>query len=292
MKRFLLPTACLATLAAVPVYAGAAAAGTPSVAQIVEKNAAARGGLDAWHNVKTLTLEGTMDAGGKPAHELPFVAKYERPHKSRLEIVFMDQTSIQVFDGTQGWKVRPFLNRNEVESYTPTELKLARNADDFDGPLIDYQGKGTRLAVEGTEDVDGHPAYKLRLTSRHGTTRNLWIDAASYLEVKVDGEPRKLDGRMHKVELYYKDFRPEHGLNIAHLQETVVEGVKAEPYKLKITRVAVNDSLADAVFGKPQLPQVITAKAPERVTATDAITAAPVSPAASAATPRGPARRP
>jgi hypothetical protein len=274
MRRFLLPTACLATLV-VSVCMGTAAADTPSVAQIVEKNAAARGGLDFWHNVKTLTLEGTMDAGGKPSHELPFVAKYMRPHKTRLEIVFMDQTSIQVFDGTQGWKVRPFLNRNEVENYTPTELKLARNADELDGPLLDYQAKGTRVALEGTDAVDGHPAYKLRLTSRNGDTRNLWIDAATYLEVKIDGEPRKLDGRVHKVALYYKDFRLEHGLNIPHLQETVVEGVKAAPYKLTIMRVAVNEKMTDAVFGKPQLPQVITAKTLERGTTTDSITAAP-----------------
>jgi hypothetical protein len=257
MKRISVLTGCLTSLAALPLTWTTAMAATPSVQEIVDKNIAARGGLAGWHNVQTLIYEGTMDAGGKPAHELPFVLKQKRPHKSRLEIVFKEQTSVQVYDGAHGWKVRPFLNRNEVESYTPTELQLAGTADDLDGPLLDYQKKGTQIALEGTEQVDGHPAYKLRLTSRGGARRELWIDATSFLEVKLDGEPRKLDGRLHKVELYFKDFRSEHGLNIPHLQETVVEGVK-EPYKMTITRVSVNDGLDDTVFGKPQLKAVVT----------------------------------
>jgi outer membrane lipoprotein-sorting protein len=252
MKRaFLLTGCCLAALVALP--AGAA----PGVQEIVEKNIAARGGLAAWHDVQTLTYQGTIDAGGKPAHELPFVLKQKRSHKSRLEIVFKDQTAVQVYDGSQGWKVRPFLNRNEVESYTPAEAKLAAKADDLDGPLMDYQRKGTKIALAGTEHVDGHQAYKLQLTSRDGTKRDLWIDAGSFLEIRMDGEPRKLDGRMHPVQMYFKDFRSEHGLNIPHLQETVVAGVK-EPYKMTITKVSVNEGLDDALFGKPRLQAVVT----------------------------------
>jgi hypothetical protein len=252
MRHIFLLTGCLTALLALP--AGAA---SPSAQEIVEKNIAARGGLAAWHNVQTLTYEGTMEAGGKPAHELPFVLKQKRSHKTRLEIVFKDQAAVQVYDGTRGWKVRPFLNRNEVESYTPAEEKLAAKADDLDGPLLDYQKKGTQVALEGTEQVDGHQAYRLRLTSRDGTKRNLWIDAASFLELKMDGEPRKLDGRIHPVQLYFKDFHSEHGLNVPHLQETVVAGVK-EPYKMKITKVSVNDGLDDTLFGKPQLKAVVT----------------------------------
>ena len=35
-----------------------------TAAEIVEKNAAARGGLAAWRNVQTLSISGKMDAGG------------------------------------------------------------------------------------------------------------------------------------------------------------------------------------------------------------------------------------
>jgi len=46
----------------------------------------------------------------------------QRPAQDRsLEIEFNNQKAIQVFDGTNGWKLRPFLNRHEVETYTPDE---------------------------------------------------------------------------------------------------------------------------------------------------------------------------
>ena len=241
---------CLLSLAAAAASYGASTAPAHAPAalsadQIVERNVAARGGLAAWRAAKTLNIAGEMDAGGKPNHALPFVLKEKRPRKSRLEIVFKDQTSVQVYDGTQGWKVRPFLNRNEVETYTPAELKSAAAEQDLDGPLVDYAAKGTQIALAGA-------AYKLKLTLRNGDKRMLWVDAASFLELKIEGEPRKLDAKMHKVAVYFRDYKTEHGLTTPRLQETAIEGVK-QTYKMTITRVAVNEPLDDALFQKPQL---------------------------------------
>jgi hypothetical protein len=223
-----------------------------SATQIIDKNIAASGGQSAWHAVQSLTLEGTMDAGGKEDHELPFVMKLKRERKSRLEIAFKDQTAVQVYDGTQGWKVRPFLNRNEVEPYTKAELAAAGGTDDLDGPLVDYAAKGTKIALVGKEPVEGHPAYKLKLSLKNGDQRHVWIDASTFLELKSEGEPRRLDGKMHHVAVYYRDYKSEHGLMVAHVLETTVEGVK-QTHKIKISRLAVNEPLSDALFQKPQL---------------------------------------
>ena len=248
MTRNPVLASCLLSLAALTTATAARA--ELSAEQIVDKNVAARGGLAAWRAVTSLTIEGKLDAGGKPSHELPYVLKQKRPHKSRLEIVFKDQTSVQVYDGAQGWKVRPFLNRNEVESYTPAEAKSAAQADEFDGPLIDYAAKGTQIKLAGSEQIEGHPAYKLSLKLRNGGQRNVWLDAGTFLEVKADGEPRKLDGKMHGVQVYFRDYKPEHGLILPHLQETLVEGAK-DPYKMTVTKVTVNEALGDTLFQKP-----------------------------------------
>jgi len=257
MNRVSLYAGCLLLLAAAGTgyCASSTEAHAPAslgVDQIVERNVAVRGGLAAWRAAKTLTIAGEMDAGGKPNQTLPFVLKEKRPRKSRLEIVFKDQTSLQVYDGTQGWKVRPYLNRSDVEAFTAAELKSAASEQDLDGPLVDYAAKGTQIAVAGNEQVEGHPAYKLKLTMRNGEKRMLWIDAGSFLELKMEGEPRKLDGRMHNVAVYFRDYKTEHGLTTPRVQETVVEGVK-QTYKMNITRVAVNEPLDDALFQKPQL---------------------------------------
>jgi outer membrane lipoprotein-sorting protein len=242
----------LAVVAAFTAVSVSQAQSNLSVAQIIDKNIAARGGIAAWHSVQTLTMEGTMDAGGKTNHELPFVMKLKRSHKSRLEITFKDQTAVQVYDGSQGWKIRPFLNREDVEPFTPAETTEAAATDELDGPLIDYAAKGTKVALVGTEAVEGHPAYKLRLTGSNGTERNVWIDAASFLELKIDGEPRKLDGKARNVAIYYRDYQTDHGLVTPRLLETAVEGVK-ETHKIKVARLTVNATLSDSLFEKPQL---------------------------------------
>ncbi|MEX3944288.1 outer membrane lipoprotein-sorting protein [Paraburkholderia sp. BR10937] len=223
-----------------------------SAAQIVERNVAARGGLQAWHAVNTMTMSGQLEAGGTKNTKLPFAMTLKRPRKSRIEVRFNDQTAFQVYDGAQGWKVRPFLGRNEVEPYTPAEAKAAASWAELDGPLMDYAAKGTHIDVLGMEMVEGHRAYVLKLSLKDGTSRRVWIDAASFLELKIDGDPRKLDGKMHNVAIFYRDYRKEGGLVMPHTLETVVVGARGT-HKLIIDKVALNPQADDALFAKPQL---------------------------------------
>ena len=241
-----------------------------SATEIVEKNIVARGGLSAWRGVQTLSWSGKLDAGGgnqrqlkipgQPAPsppkdpnaqvQLPFVLEMKRARKSRLEIEFNGQTAVQVYNGTQGWKVRPFLNRHDVEPFTATELDAAAAQADLDGQLLDYAAKGTQVEVEGVEPIDGHDAYKLKLTLKNKHVVHEWIDAQSFLEVKIDGTPRRLDGKEHAVEVFMRDYRPVNGLQIPHLLETTVQGVDRTE-KILIEKVVVNPRLDESRFAKP-----------------------------------------
>ena len=180
----LLSWTILALAPALAFGADSPAASKLSAATIVERNVAARGGLAAWQAVHTLSWSGKLDAGGNNQRffkapgmptpppvkdpnaqvQLPFVMEMKRGRQSRVEIGFNGQTAVQVYDGTHGWKLRPFLNRSDVENYTPDELKSAADAADLDGLLIDYAAKGTKVDVEGMEPVEGRQAYKLKLT--------------------------------------------------------------------------------------------------------------------------------
>src|SRR5258708_992554 len=93
-----------------------------SAAAIVEKNVAARGGLQAWRAVQTMSMQGRLGAGGnrratvpvpipdqkssrqalptRPAEEvqLPFLMELKRPGKMRMELQFNAQTPLQAYD--------------------------------------------------------------------------------------------------------------------------------------------------------------------------------------------------
>ena len=251
MRRALLAFLCLAALGAPAARAAEAkqSAGL-TAAQIAERNVKARGGLKAWRAVRALKLSGELDAGGKSDPKLPFALYLQRPRKSRLELTFASKSAVQVYDGTQGWKLRPFLNRDDVEPFKPDELASAASAAELDGLLVDYARKGTRIELVGTEKVEGKKTYKLKLTLNGGRQRFVWVDASTFLETKISGDPRKLDGRPHPVAVFSRDYRTVDGLKIPFVQETVVDGVK-QRHKLVVKAVTVNPPLKDELFGKP-----------------------------------------
>ena len=265
---------------------------TPSVAKlsaaaIVEKNVAARGGLQAWRAVQSMSLQGRLGAGGnrratvpvpipdqkssrqalptRPAEEvqLPFLMELKRPGKMRMELQFNGQTAIQVYDGANGWKLRPFLNRRVVEPYTTEEMKVSSLQADVDGYLVDYAAKGTQIELVGMEKVEDRDTYKLKLTMKNGQAIHDWIDAQTFLEAKVEGQPRRLDGVYHPVEVYYRDYRPVSGLQIPHILETKVLQVARTAHgfkdplvpieKIIIEKVVVNPKLDENHFSKPAI---------------------------------------
>lgn len=236
-----------------------------SAAQVVERNVAARGGLAAWQAVQTMSWKGKMGAGGttyetvtpkgqlEQKHRdemlLPFTLEFKRPLKSRLELEFSGKTAVQVYDGATGWKLRPFLGRDNWDAFTPEELHQASMAPGMEGFLIDSAAKGAKVESAGTDMVEGHAAYKLKVTRKDGQVRYVWVDGSSFLDVKIDGEPRELDGRPHAVAVYLRDYKRDQGLMIPHLQETVVQGVKGSE-KITIESVVVNPKLDDSRFQK------------------------------------------
>ena len=243
-----------------------------TAAQIVEKNVAARGGLSAWRSVQTMEMRGKMQAGGnnRPAipvpgirkadvmpkrateqAELPFVMDLARGRKVRVEIEFDGKTAIQVYNGEQGWKVRPFLNRHDVETYTEEEMKAASAQSDLDGPLVDFAAKGSKVELEGMEQVEGRDTYKLKVTDKANHVRHVWVDSQTFLEAKVEGTPRRLDRRYHGVVTYYRDYKPVNGLVMPYVLETAVDGVK-DREKVEIDTIVANPKLDDSRFAMPR----------------------------------------
>jgi hypothetical protein len=287
----LIPAACLAAAAA------AAVAAPPqtnlSAAEVVTKNVAARGGLEAWRAVKTISLSGKMGAGGNqramlqmptqaqatvvtrktgepqlPSRRidevnLPFLMELARPRKMHLELQVGGKAALQVYDGVNGWKLRPYLNRLDVEPYTADEMKAAATQSDLDGPLVDYAAKGTRIESEGVEKVEDRDTYKLKLTLKSGDVTHVWVDAQTFLETKIQGQPRRLDGTDHPVEVYYRDYRNVNGLQIPFVLETRVLPVTktatgfrdtpVPPEKVLIEKVMINPQFDAGLFSKPTI---------------------------------------
>jgi outer membrane lipoprotein-sorting protein len=263
------------------------AAAKLTAAQVVDKHIAARGGLQAWRGVQTVSWSGKMDVGyadsavrstrfvrdsarsknakkqllaqqaaeakieSEKQVQLPFRLEMKRPGKSRVEVEFDGKTAVQVYDGSSGWMLRPYLNRTDWEPFSPEQTKEEATNPGLDGPLIDYATKGTTVELESVEPVEGHDAYKLKLKMKNGDVRHVWIDAQSFLDVRIEGTPRHMDGRMRTVWVYQRDFRAVQGLMVPFVLETAVDGYK-DTHKMVIEKVALNPPLDDSKFVPPK----------------------------------------
>ena len=91
----------------------------------------------------------------------------------------------------------------------------------------------------------------MKVTLKNGQAQRVWVDAESFLDVKVSGAPRRMDGKMRDVFVYQRDFRAVQGLKIPFVLETAVDGYR-DTHKNELESVVVNPKLDDSLFAKPQ----------------------------------------
>jgi hypothetical protein len=268
--------ACVAGLAwAEPVGGGApggapmvAGATAPSVDEILARNAAARGSIAAWKALRTLSEKGHIEHGqmkgpktrhgnaaagaraaGSSDQNVPFTLSIQRPHKMRLELNLGDLAALQLFDGTRGWFVQPSPRGPVVREFTPGESRALASQLDPEGPLLDAAAKGTTVALEGEDLLEGGPAYRLALTLQGGEVRHLWVDAKSWLDVKIDGT-RLVDGKAWPMETWFYDWKTYGGLRIPCRIETAVNDVRSST-RILVDRVLLNEPIDEAQFRLP-----------------------------------------
>ena len=240
----------LSALCGVALSRGAGATDL-TVEQIIARHIEARGGEAAWREVHTMAWAGRIASGPDRANEVPFLLMFKRPNATHFEIMAQNQKAMRVFNGSQGWKLRPMdQGRPEQDDYSPDDLRSARDAFGLDGPLFDRQEKGVSVALHGTAIVEGHKAYRLDLRLPSGQARTDWIDANSFLELKYERTGRDAAGHAATVTVYLRDYQKIQGLV---LPLTIETGNAGGGEKMHIEKVALNPELPDDAFSKPSI---------------------------------------
>ncbi|BCB27598.1 hypothetical protein SKTS_24840 [Sulfurimicrobium lacus] len=226
-----------------------------TAAQIIEKNVAARGGLEAWRKIQSMVWVGHIERPNANAPSLPYVLEQKRPNKTRFQIKSQNQVWVRIYDGTHGWKLRPARNvMPVVEQYTAEELRSAQNGQEsFGGPLMDYQAKGIAVALDGVDDVEGHKAYRLSVKFPSGASNHVWVDAETFLEVKYDRQSRSASGQSGTVSVYYRNYGTIEGLQMPLMIESGADTAKATD-KMVIDKVLLNPPLEEQIFARPSVP--------------------------------------
>lgn len=230
----------------------AVAAAENTVEDIVRKNLETRGGEDAWKSVQTAKMTGTMQmmATGAGGLEAPFAIEFKRPDKVRIEFTMQGMTGIQAFDGETGWMVMPFMGKTEPEEIVGPQLEQIKEQGEFEGPLVDYEAKGNTVELLGTEEVDGTPAYKLKVTRPNGDVDVLYLDQEYHVEFKSVSK-REVQGQEVEVATVYGDYKEVDGLMLSHSMEIGMDGGPSMQV-ITLETVELNPEIPDARFAMPE----------------------------------------
>jgi outer membrane lipoprotein-sorting protein len=232
-----------------------AAAQAQTVDEIIAKNLEARGGKDKIGAVQSARFTGRMTLG--EGMEAPIVLVWRRPNLVRMEFTIQGMTAVQAYDGKNGWAVMPFMGKKDPEPMSADELKDVEDMGDlFEGPLYNYAAKGHQVELLGKEDVEGTPAYKLKLTKKNGDVVTMYLDADAYLEIKSEGKSNRR-GQEIEFESSEGDYKEVEGILFAHSMEQKPKGAPAGQ-TITVDKVELNVDLPDSHFAMP----AVTVEAP------------------------------
>ena len=247
MKR--LSFACVAVvIAAVTLVPSPASAQT--VDEIVQKYYAARGGYDKIKAIQTLKITQTV---ANPFSRTKVVILRKRPGLVRWEITPAGQTAVmpRVINAEGGWDTQ----QGKVVARPEIMLKEDRDIDaDIEGPLVDWKAKGHTLTLEGTEQLRTGAAYRLKLVTKAGVTREIFLDSKTHLPVLEKGrmslppDPRG-NPRFNEHVFEYSDWRDVNGVKFPFaIDEERTGGPITQSFAVYTEKIELNVPMEDPLF--------------------------------------------
>jgi hypothetical protein len=219
-----------------------------TVDALVAKNIEAKGGIDALHAVRSLQLKGKMLVN-QGQIELAYTQTKKRPGQVRADATLQGMTLVQAYDGTQGWKISPFGGRKDPEKMSVDDAKSLVEDAEIDGPLVDWEAKGSTVEYLGPEDVDGTLAHKLKVVRKNGDVSYVYLDPDYFLEIRILTQ-RIEQGAQVEVETDLGDYEKVAGVFFPFSIEAGPKGA-TDKEKIILEKAEANVPVDDAQFKFP-----------------------------------------
>jgi hypothetical protein len=217
------------------------------VAHIVE----ALGGKDRLQSINSLYQEGTAVQPNGEEIKIRIWRVFDRVY--RQEIDYGVGKVVVIVTPSKGYINSPRTG-GLFKTLPDDQLKALQTEIDPAGCFIDYQAKGNKVERVGTDTVDGHPCYKLKIWFPSSQSILYFVDQQSWYVLK---ETRKGGGIIGGgafssgwnskddalVDLYFDEYKAVPGGYVLPYAITI-----GELGRVSMTKVEVNGSMnADAL---------------------------------------------
>lgn len=202
------------------------------------------GGKDKWKKFNNMVMEGKVEAQGQ---QIPVKMYQQRPNSTRMEMVFQGKTIVQqAYDGKDAWTSNPIAGKTAKLPEARTK-ELADEA--FEPEYLDYKSKGHKIALEGTEEIEGTECNKLKLTKKNGDIEYLFFDTESNVLLMTRSTVKSGQAKGSQVEAHLSDYKEVSGLMLPH---SITQKVGGNAFVITIEKITVNSKIEKTVFAFPK----------------------------------------
>jgi hypothetical protein len=188
----------------------------PTVEEVVQRHIAALGGIENIHRLRSLVVRGMYHEPGRfppgtPDQPRNYMA-FLRPYYQVLGDPALPHPDLREgFDGS-AWEY--YGDPGIVIRTVGAAAAATRHTAEFlQDSLIDYAEKGTRVVLQGTEDIAGSKAYRIAVTLDDGFQKLIFVDADSWLiTAERKSAPIHAFGSSVRSENRFYDYRPVSGV--------------------------------------------------------------------------------
>jgi hypothetical protein len=125
---------------------------------------------------------------------------------------------------------------------------MIKDQADFEGSLYNWKEKGHKAEFIGKEDVDGSPAYHIKVIKADGDIENYFIDAENFVIVKVITNT-KIQGNDSESENINSNYKDVNGVLMPFTIENKSKGQTVSQFV--VDKYEPNLEVNDSIFLKP-----------------------------------------